>query len=76
MNVDGRFSIKVWTYVENLGDGSCAVRFFSTREAAEEFAAEDDERFCDDINLETLEFDEGPSGKILLNPDKRNHSGN
>lgn len=65
--------VKVWTYVENLGDGSCAVRFFNSREEAEAFAGEDDERYCDDINPETLEFDDNG---VLLNPDKRNYNGN
>lgn len=66
--------VKVWTYVENLGDGSCAVRFFNTEEEASAYADDDNsDRFCDDINPETLEFDE--SGK-LLNPDKHNRDGN
>lgn len=59
---------KVFLYIENLGDGSCGVRFFRSKKQAEEYAEKDEERFCDDIYSKELEFDE--SGK-LLNFDKR-----
>jgi len=41
--------VKLWIYIENLGDGSAAARFFSSNENAEEYASHDTERFCDDI---------------------------
>lgn len=49
--------IKFWTYIENLYDGSCAIRFFNSEEEAEAYAEKDDERFCDDINVKELEID-------------------
>jgi hypothetical protein len=77
MNTDGRFTIKVWTYVENLGDGSCGVRFFNSEAEANAYADEDNsDRFCDDVNPETLEFDTTPTGYVLLNADKHNRNGN
>jgi hypothetical protein len=60
--------IKLIVFIQNLGDGSCAVRFFNSEEDAEAYAGDDDERYCDDIYPVTLEVDE--SGK-LLNPDKK-----
>jgi hypothetical protein len=78
MNTDGRFTIKVWTYISNGGDGSASARFFNSEEEAEAYAeASGDDRFCDDISIETLEFDTTSSGFILLNPDKhRSYDGN
>ncbi len=60
--------VKVWLYIENLGDGSCGVRFFNSEADAEAYAEPDDERYCDDIYPKELEFDE--DGK-LLNPSVR-----
>lgn len=78
MNTDGRFSVKVWTYISNMGDGSACARFFNTQEEAEAYAeASGDDRFCDDIEPKTLEFDATSSGYVLLNVDKhRNYDGN
>ena len=56
---------KIWTYSENLGDGSVTVRFFNSEEDAEAYAELDDERNCDDIQEHVLVFDN--NGK-LLNP--------
>lgn len=50
----------VWLYIQSLGDGSVAVKFFSSEKAAEHYASFDDERLCDDIyeeNLSNLEID-------------------
>lgn len=46
-----------WLYIQNLGDGSCTVKFFKSKRAAEKYAAYDNERFCDDIYYRSLEFD-------------------
>ena len=56
---------KIWTYSENLGDGSVTVRFFNSEEDAEAYAELDNERNCDDIQEHVLVFDN--NGK-LLNP--------
>lgn len=56
---------KIWTYSENLGDGSVSVRFFNSEEDAEAYAENDHERSCDDIECHVLVFDD--DGK-LLNP--------
>jgi len=68
MNVDGRFSITFWTYTKNCGDGSCVVCFFNSAEEAEDYAGDDDERYCEDIESHTLQLDENHR---ILNPDKR-----
>lgn len=49
--------IKPWVYVQNLGDGSCGVRFFNERAEAEAYAEPDDERNCDDVFQVTLVVD-------------------
>lgn len=49
--------VKFWTYPRSLGDGSYSIEFFSSKEAAEEYASYDDERSCDDINRVELEVD-------------------
>lgn len=49
--------VKFWTYPQNLGDGSYTIEFFSSKEAAEEYASYDEERSCDDINFVELEVD-------------------
>lgn len=62
---------KVWIYLENYGDGSAFPKFFATKEQAEAYAAaapEYEDRFCDDISSQELEFDENG---VLLNPDFR-----
>lgn len=78
MNVDGRFTVKVWTYISNGGDGSASARFFNSEADAEAYAEESgDDRFCDDICQKTLEFDTTPNGFVLLNPSKHhNYDGN
>jgi hypothetical protein len=53
-------SNKVWVYIQNLGDGSVDVRYFSTEKLADAYAKFDDERLCDDIfpeDLDNLEID-------------------
>ena len=55
--------ITFWTYVQNCGDGSNYVCYFNSREDAETFAENDNERYCDDITQHTMEVDE--NGKIL-----------
>lgn len=60
--------VQFWCYMENMGDGSVAARFFNSEEEAEGYAEDHDERMCDDIELVTLEFDK--NGK-LLNPAKK-----
>lgn len=50
-------------YIENLGDGSVRVNFFNSTEEAEAKASLSDERFCDDVQKKTLEFDD--SGKLI-----------
>jgi len=49
--------VKFWTYTPNNGDGSYGIKFFSSKEAAEEYASYDDERACDDIRYVELEVD-------------------
>lgn len=51
----------------NLGDGSCAVKFFSSKENAENFASKDDERFCDDIYYKEIDIDSA-TGYVLTDP--------
>ena len=57
----------VWIYNRNNYDGSSSACFFKSESDAEKYAEEDTERFCDDINSHTFEFDENG---VLLNPDK------
>lgn len=62
---------KVWIYTQNQGDGSVTTRFFATKEQAEayaEAAPEYEDRFCDDVYYQNLEFDDNGN---LLNVDKR-----
>jgi hypothetical protein len=59
---------KVFIYNQNNYDGSSSACFFNTEEDAEKYAEEDTERFCDDINSHTFEFDDQGN---LLNSDKR-----
>ena len=54
---------RIWIYIKNLGDGSASIRFFSSKEEAEKYAENDDERFCDDINEYILDFDS--NGELL-----------
>lgn len=49
--------VKFATYIQNMYDGAACVRYFRTEQEAESFAAKDDERYCDDISTQTLEFD-------------------
>jgi len=58
--------LQVWMHLVNSGDGGAYVKFFNTKEDAEFSADQDDERFCDDVQTHTFEFDD--YGK-LLNPD-------
>ena len=55
--------IKVYYYISNCGDGSCAVHFFNSEQEAEDYASQDDERFCEDIQSRILEIDE--CGRLL-----------
>jgi hypothetical protein len=62
---------KVWIYMENYGDGSVFPKFFATKEQAEAYAdaaPEYEDRFCDDVSSQELEFDDNG---VLLNIDKR-----
>jgi hypothetical protein len=61
-----RIKATFWVYLLNCGDGSSRPLFFSSEEAAEKYAENDDERHCEDIVQETLEFDENGN---LLTPD-------
>ena len=65
--------VKFWSYTQNGGDGSAYPLFFATEKDAEKYAEKHggDERYCDDINCHSLEFDE--NGK-LLNPYKGYHN--
>lgn len=54
----GKMKVKFTIFIENQGDGSVRARFFRTETEAEQFAQEDDERFCEDIQVVELEFDE------------------
>ncbi len=53
----------VWIYVRNLGDGSAAPKFFTSKKAAEAYAKYDDERFCDDIYPREFDIEDG---KIVI----------
>lgn len=60
--------VRIWCYIENQGDGSAVPRFFNSKQKAEAFAKNDNERYCEDIQYRDLEFD--TQGK-LLNPDAK-----
>lgn len=49
-------SVKFWIHISSNGDGSASALFFDSEEAAEKYAAHDDERFCEDIYKKSLEF--------------------
>jgi hypothetical protein len=53
----------IWIYDKNCGDGSNVSRFFLTKAEAYEAARHDEERYCEDINSHTFEFDE--NGKLI-----------
>lgn len=55
--------VKFYTWACNQGDGSVVVRFYNSRESAEKAAENDEERYCDDIDSHTLEFDR--SGNLI-----------
>ena len=55
--------INFWVYIENLYDGSACARFFNSKEEAEEYAKDHDERFCDDIYPKSLEVNE--AGQLI-----------
>ncbi len=50
--------ITLWTYNENLGDGSAEPRIFATKKAAEAAAESADDRWCDDIRKHVFEVDD------------------
>lgn len=58
-----KMKIKLFIYMQNMGDGSVAARFFKTAESADNYASYDNERMCDDIDHVTLEFDD--AGNLL-----------
>ena len=58
--------VTFWRYIRSNGDGSCSVKYFKTKAAAQKFASYDDERFCDDVEIQTLDFD---SDGNLTTPD-------
>ena len=60
--------VKIWVFIEDLGDGSAALRVFGSEEKANSYADHVDskhysQRFCDDIDDLSLEFDE--NGKLI-----------
>ena len=63
--------ITLGVYIEDNGDGSASAFFFNSEAEAHEYADKAFEkygqRFCDDVDSETFEFDD--SG-LLLNPSK------
>jgi hypothetical protein len=67
-----KFSFQVWTYPENMGDGSACVRMFATKEQAEKYRKKQIKDCGDDwaedcISQRTMEFD--ADGR-LTNPDR------
>lgn len=50
--------VKLWYFIKNCGDGSCVPKFFKSKKAAENYAEFFDERFCEDVDSVTLEFDD------------------
>jgi hypothetical protein len=59
--------VNFWVFLRNNDDGSASAVYFPTEELAEQYASWDDERFCDDVYEQTLEFDE--NGVLVPNPD-------
>lgn len=55
--------IKLWIYAANNGDGSTSTYFFNSKEEAEKYAKDDNERFCDDIWETTIKI--SSKGKLL-----------
>ncbi len=66
--------IKFFIYIQSNGDGSASPIFFATEKLAEAVAAEDDERFCDDVSphefVVDLDTGEVISGIIISSPTK------
>ena len=52
-----KLKVKFWIYMQNNGDGSACAKFFKTEGEAEMAAADDDERYCDDIYPKTITVD-------------------
>lgn len=51
-------SYKVWAYTKNNGDGSGSTILFPTEDDALYYIGDADERMCDDLEEQTLEFDD------------------
>ncbi len=66
-----KVKVKFWYYMQNNGDGSASPLFFNSEKAAEAYAENDNERYCDDISFEELEFDIGGN---LLTPNPVHYS--
>ena len=60
-----KIKIKLAYYIKNAGDGSAYIKFFNSEADAEDYAKDDDERYCDDIGTKELIVDEKGH---LLNP--------
>lgn len=59
--------VKFAIYIQNNGDGSASTKSFKDKVTAEAYAEKDgDERFCDDICVKELEFDEDGDGNFHL----------
>jgi hypothetical protein len=52
-----RHRVRFWVYVGNDGDGSSVAKFFKSKEDAEEYASQYNERFCDDIYPDYIDVD-------------------
>lgn len=59
------FTLNLWVYIENCGDGSAVARFYNTEEEANSAADEDDERFCDDVYETSITIDP-TTGKLVV----------
>lgn len=46
--------MKIWSWIRNCGDGSCAIQFFDTEANAEAAAESDSERNSDDVTSHDL----------------------
>ena len=57
MNNQKTIKTTVWIYIYNCGDGSAIALFYPTEKASVERASKDEERYCDDIYSQVLEFD-------------------
>jgi hypothetical protein len=60
--------VKFATYVQDLGDGSSAVRFFPTMKEAERFFKKDEDKgytCCNPENLNTYELEFDMNGNLL-----------